>query len=59
MTKFIVTVQQIITTEIEVEASSAAKAREWVENYGIGESAMDVSTSDVKSERIKSVKKVL
>jgi len=55
--KFLVTIQTIVTTEIEIRAESASKARELIEEYGIGEAAMDMATSDVKSERIKSIRK--
>lgn len=56
MRKFIVTIEQVITTEIVVEASSAADARRQIESYGPAEAAMDYVSDDTKTDRIKSVK---
>lgn len=55
--KYTVTVQQVITTEIEVTAESAADARRQIEEYGPTEAAMDMATNDIKTDRIKSVRK--
>ncbi len=56
MAKFIVTVQQIITTEIEVDADSQAAARRYVEEYGPDHAAMDMASNDTKAAKIKSVR---
>jgi hypothetical protein len=57
MAKFIVTVQQVITTEIEVDADSRAAARWIVENYGPDLAVADMATQDVsKVAKIKTVR---
>lgn len=60
MKTFIVTVQQVITTEIEVSAETAAAARRWVDKYGPAQAAADMA-ADVLSaiDRIKSVRELV
>lgn len=54
--KFIVTVQRVVTTEIEVDALSMADARRYIEEYGPGEAQMDMARNDDVSVKIKSVR---
>ena len=54
---FIVTVQQVITTEIVVDALSAQDARRIIEKYGPGEAAKDMASEDIDvSVKIKSTR---
>lgn len=57
MAKFTVTIQQTITTEVIVDAENTADARRQIEAYGISEAAMDMAFDDIKTDRIKSVRK--
>jgi Arc/MetJ family transcription regulator len=55
--KFIVTVRQVIVTEIEIDALSAQDARRMIEAYGPGEAVKDMSREDISAfVKIKSVK---
>ena len=49
MTKFIVTVRQVIVTEIEVDANSASKARKIVNEYGPDLAAKDMASQDIST----------
>jgi hypothetical protein len=55
--KFIVTVQQAIITEITVEAATLKDARKQVEAYGPAEAAKDMASEDISAfVKIKSVR---
>jgi hypothetical protein len=57
MTKFIVTVQQTIVTEIVVDAPSAKAARQMIEAYGPAEAVKDMASDDISAfVKIKSVR---
>lgn len=58
MPKFKVTIVRTITTHAFIEAPTAKDARKKVEDYGVIESAMDMSDNDEVSARIKSVTQV-
>ena len=59
MTKFTVTVQQVIVTEIEIDAPSAKAARQMIEAYGPAEAAKDMARDDISAfVKIKSVRAV-
>jgi hypothetical protein len=53
--KFRVIIQQVLLTEVTVDAVSPADARRQIKEYGIGPAAMDMATYDQKTERIKAV----
>jgi hypothetical protein len=58
MTKFKVTIVRTITTRVFIDALTAAEARKKVEDYGVIESAMDMSDNDEVVARISSVTQV-
>lgn len=58
MAKYKVTIVRTIKTNVFIEAESKAAARKSVEDYGIIESAMDMSDADEVSARIFSVTQV-
>lgn len=55
MSKYKVTIVRTITTNVFIEAESSSAARKSVEDYGIIESALDMSDADEISARIVSI----
>lgn len=58
MAKYKITIVRAITTNIFLEAGSAADARKAIEDHGVIESAADMGTDDEVSGHIVSVTQV-
>lgn len=58
MSRFLITIQQTILTEVEVHAETAADARRMIEEYDPLAAAKDMATQDLDTcAKIKSVKR--
>lgn len=58
MAKYKITIVRTITTNVFTEADSAPAARKAIEDYGVIESAVDMSNNDDVSARIVSVTQI-